>query len=295
MDINNNKKDPVNLIGISGKMGSGKDLVGQIIQYLDFNSRYRQCTFEEYKNIYCLDYNPKSNGWQIRKFADKLKDIVCLLIGCTRQDLEDREFKEKELGEEWQYYKVKYDDFEFYGEEVFINLKDAEEFYENLKTGGYYANLYKPILMKLTPRKLLQLLGTEYGRQIIHPNIWCNALFSEYKSKHKFIGEQPKVETIHSEYYYPNWLITDTRFENEAQAIKARNGIIIRVNRPCKECGLLHGHKISCSHNKTEHESETALDNYQFDYVIDNNGTIEELIEKVKEILIKEKIISYES
>ena len=42
---------------------------------------------------------------------------------------------------------------------------------------------------------------------------------------------------------------------------------------------------------KFEHESETALDNYQFDYEIDNNNTVEELIEKVKEILIKEGIL----
>ena len=40
------------------------------------------------------------------------------------------------------------------------------------------------------------------------------------------------------------------------------------------------------------HESETALDNYEgFDYVIDNNSDIQSLIEHVKTILIKEKII----
>ena len=30
---------------------------------------------------------------------------------------------------------------------------------------------------------------------------------------------------------YPNWIITDVRFPNEADAIKGRGGIIIRVNR----------------------------------------------------------------
>jgi len=42
---------------------------------------------------------------------------------------------------------------------------------------------------------------------------------------------------------------------------------------------------------KIENESETALDDYKFDYVIENNGTIEDLIIKVKEILIKEEIL----
>ena len=41
-----------------------------------------------------------------------------------------------------------------------------------------------------------------------------------------------------------------------------------------------------------QHESETALDNYNdWEYIIENNDTIEDLIEKVKEILIKERII----
>ena len=30
---------------------------------------------------------------------------------------------------------------------------------------------------------------------------------------------------------YPNWIITDCRFPNEAKAIKDRDGISIRVNR----------------------------------------------------------------
>ena len=93
----------------------------------------------------------------------------------------------------------------------------------------------------------------------------------------------------------PNWIITDTRFPNEADAVKSRGGINIRIERddyifdgagkriiPTKEY-------VNTS-NK-QHESETALDNYTFDYVIDNNGTIEDLIIKVKEILIKENII----
>jgi guanylate kinase len=40
------------------------------------------------------------------------------------------------------------------------------------------------------------------------------------------------------------------------------------------------------------HESEIALEGYnEFDYTINNNGTIDELIEQVKQILIKENLI----
>ena len=68
------------------------------------------------------------------------------------------------------------------------------------------------------------------------------------------------------------------RFLNEMEAVKKREGITIRVNRNLEE-------------SKDQDESETELDNAEFDYVIENNGTIEELIEKVREILIKEKLI----
>jgi hypothetical protein len=75
------------------------------------------------------------------------------------------------------------------------------------------------------------------------------------------------------------FIITDTRFPNELSAVKERCGITIQVRR---------GEQVDSS---VLHESETALDNSSFDYVIINNGTIEELVEKVKDILVKEKII----
>jgi hypothetical protein len=123
-------------------------------------------------------------------------------------------------------------------------------------------------------------------------------LFSEYKIDSP--GNNPKLMTISSDKVeitdipwndklYPNWIVTDMRFPNELEAIKNREGITIRVNRDirCKD-GLAD---IVGRMKEEQHPSETALDDATFDYTIDNNGTIEELIEKVKEILIKKKII----
>ena len=80
---------------------------------------------------------------------------------------------------------------------------------------------------------------------------------------------------------YPLWCITDMRFPNEMEAVKERKGITIRVVR----------HQIETANFKPLHPSETALDDAEFDYEIINDGTIEDLVEKVKEILIKEKLI----
>lgn len=273
------------IIGISGKIGAGKDTIGHIIRWLT--------NHEEQKNwdnsIHAfLNWHLKSTSnnwnWEIRKFADKLKDMICLLIGCTRSQLEDQDFKNKELGEEWWYHKVQ---------------SEARYGHELIPYSSSNINL---TIIKLTPRKLLQLLGTECGRNIIHPNIWINALFADYKWPYKIDraithGKIPREEVLLKS--LPNWIITDVRFPNEAKAIKDRNEILIRTNRYKEYSNELYcqGGKQSPDWNGIEelpstHESETALDNYQgFDYVIDNNGTIEELVDKVKEILIKEKIL----
>lgn len=82
------------------------------------------------------------------------------------------------------------------------------------------------------------------------------------------------------------FIITDVRFPNEAKAIKDRGGIIIRVNRDVYiENGV--GFKFNpLFDNRPEHPSETALDEYIFDYVINNNSTINKLIKQVKDMLM---------
>ena len=218
-----------------------------------------------------LEKDLYESDWKIKKFADKLKDIVCLLIGCTREQLEDREFKEKELGEEWntiKYSIIDSDDTILFSSFYKNDVENELDYYND-----YHHRTVEIIETKvnLTPRLLLQLLGTECGRNILHPNVWVNATLNNYDYIQRWIDVGGKE-------YYPNWIITDMRFLNEMEAVKKKGGITIRVNRNLEE-------------SKDQHESETELDNAEFNYVIDNNGTIEELIEKVREILTKEKLI----
>lgn len=230
----------MSIIGISGHATSGKDTVGKIIQILTNSPHFTDKTVVDFLNKPVL-----YSKWEIRKFADKLKDILCLLINCTREQLENTDFKEKELGEEWWYYKD-------------MVLKEKTFPYAEVKQA--FNNKLNYILVKPTPRILLQLIGTECFRNIIHVNTWVNALMSEYDSE-------------------KSWVVTDVRFPNEAKAIKDANGILIRINR------------IQYN-NIAPHESETALDDYNhFDYVIDNNGSLENLIYQVRHILSKENFI----
>ena len=226
-----------NLIGISGKMGSGKDTLSFIINYVADNFAP--------DSIANWDQPVTEFTYKNKKYSEKLKYMVCFLIGCTRSDLEDREFKETELGEEWWYYC---NSLFFDGETKMVSYSEADDNIKN-NTSWY--------IVKLTPRKLMQLLGTEAGRQIIHPNIWVNALFADYEPDSK-------------------WIITDVRFPNEAKAIKEKGGIMIRINRP------------NFIGKDFDHLSETALDDYDgFDYVIENDSdSVRDLVDIVKELKI---------
>lgn len=261
----------INLIGISGKKGVGKDLVANIINYIYYKKDVEAgkemslMSFKELQPVLLKSYYNSYNTFKNVKFADKLKDIVCLLIGCTREQLEDREFKEKELGEEWDEFGIRFtypDDCKnpkLYG--GFATREEAIIFEKNERRSLQWTNDLKTSIERfsLTPRLLLQLLGTECGRQIIHPNIWINSTFTNYNEDSK-------------------WIISDVRFPNEAEAIKSKGGILIRINRPGFE-------------DTGEHKSETALDNYDgFDYVIENDSSIDDLIHKIHNILINEEV-----
>lgn len=259
------------IIGISGKKQHGKDTVANIIQYLTSPLNQNNTNFEEFVGYYGRRRGFES-PWEKKQFAAKLKEIVCLIIGCDMDQLEDNDFKEKELGEEWRIYEARGWNFENQMEYQILDSKEA------IPEGYTFIQDYLP-----TPRKLLQFIGTECGRKLIHPNIWVNATMVDYKYLWKSTGKElvlPKSEYEDSnDITTPNWIITDTRFPNEAKAIKDRGGIIIRVERP---------NMIS----NDNHSSETSLDNYtNFDAIIINDGSIEYLINAVKTLLIKFNII----
>lgn len=232
------------IIGISGRIGSGKDTVGKIIQYLQCHNT-GEITIED------VISNPEHEWWleeqskfEIKKFAGKLKQMASLLTGIPVEDFEDQEFKKSYLGAEWGTVKS--------------NPLNAVPVFSDVSFNEL-----------MSVRELLQKLGTEAIRDGLHPNAWVNALMCEYK--------RPKM----SEYSPSNWIVTDVRFPNELEAIEDVNGLTIKVIRPVKK-------------SKTTarlHPSETSLDKARFNYTIFNDGSIEDLIEKVRQILIIEKII----
>jgi NTP pyrophosphatase (non-canonical NTP hydrolase) len=104
-------------------------------------------------------------------------------------------------------------------------------------------------------RRLLQLLGTEVCRAISE-DFWVNVLHK------RIISEKANGCNL--------FVISDVRFENEADYVRRNGGAIIHVKR--EQVG---------QENVPTHASEAGLETKNGDYVIENNGTLGELEQKV--------------
>lgn len=246
------------IIGVSGYSGSGKDLVGTIIQYLVANnqngynnssSTLNEIIKSQEEHDWWLE---EQSGWEIKKWAGKLKTIASILTGIPVENFEDQEFKKTLLGPEWGTVK----DIPLNSVPVFADIQ-----FNNL----------------ISVRDFLQRLGTDAIRDGLHENTWVNALMADYIPEDVQWSDGP-IGGYKPGEKLPNWIITDTRFSNEAEAIKKADGIIIRVERP--------GVKPI-----NPHPSETGLDKWNFDHVINNDGSPTDLAKKIKKVLEENKIL----
>lgn len=189
-----------------------------------------------------LQAQPDSN-WQIKKFSGKLKLIASILTGIPEAHFEDQNFKQSNLSSEWDTRTLK----------LGLPIETVTE--------------------HMSVREFLQKLGTDAVRDGLHANAWVNALMADYRSEE--IVE--KLSDYMSRVTPPsNWVITDCRFPNEAQAIKDKGGIIVRIDRT----GVAP---------VNAHPSETSLDNWDFDYKIANVSDLVSLRQSVEVLLNKIK------
>lgn len=116
----------------------------------------------------------------------------------------------------------------------------------------------KPLGFDHTVGQLLQLIGQSL-KATLGNDIWIKCLVNSPK----FSG---------------NCIVTDVRFKDEAEVFK--NDVLIRVNGD-----PLHIRMDNIDKRDLNHISETDLDDYQFKYVIENDGTLEDLRQKVYELI----------
>lgn len=379
------------IIGVNGRINSGKDTVGKIIQYLTLGEEFAKTNADILADLEYNGYCANKSKFEIKKFAGKLKQIASLLTGIPVEMFEDQEFKKLDMNPEWgmtyreflqrlgteamrdglhtnvwcnalfsdyvpisdisksntyvddrlqhgykgtkiwsTYHNIKqrcnnpkhprYNDYGGRGITMCEEwLNDITSFINWAIENGYNKGLtidrvdnnkgYSPdncrcvsYAVQATNTNLRKDNTTGYkGVSIDRKNGNRIRANIQIKGKIKFLGYYDTFEEASEAYelaflererlyleeektnlIYPSWCITDMRFPNEMDAVKERKGVTIRVARPDMQ---------SLQAMVPAHASETALDDAEFDYEIINDGSIEDLVEKVREILIKENII----
>jgi len=104
-----------------------------------------------------------------------------------------------------------------------------------------------------SPRELLQTLGTDWGRKMIHENLWIIVALN-------------KIGVIKEE--GGDVVVTDVRFDNEAMALTLAGADIWQVSRP----GIA---------DVAEHESENGVSPEMIGVVINNDSSVAYLRERV--------------
>lgn len=100
-----------------------------------------------------------------------------------------------------------------------------------------------------TPRHIMQTLGTDWGRRMIHSDIWVNVWKRDAYATGGLV------------------VVDDVRFPNEAAAVRELGGTLWRVYRP----GLV----------TMDHASERSQKSIQEDHLLNNATSIPDLIKSI--------------
>lgn len=143
--------------------------------------------------------------------------------------------------------------------------------------------LYGPIAVKealdvatgVTPRWILQKVGTEVGR-MDQADVFLAFGISQATVRASFAkfnvvpGLTAWIDALFANLGDGHFVVTDVRFPNEASSILDRRGHVIKITRPGFDTGAFN-----------DHPSESEVDNCPFDWLVVNDGSIEDLREKV--------------
>jgi len=128
--------------------------------------------------------------------------------------------------------------------------------------------------MDITPRCILQYWGTDVFRNHFHNDIWVASV------EYKLLNSSEDV------------VITDCRFANEVNAIRNAGGIVIRVKRGHDpvwyDIAVAYNRGLGDKTTLDElqiHASEYSSVGLEYDYIVENNGTIDELHKSIYSII----------
>ena len=241
-------------IGLNGFAGSGKDTVAKMIKtILNYNWKNLEECKAYYKSVYTsptisATFNTveKSNENMpvfCIAFADQLKIICSNIFGIPVE----RFYQNKSnawvcINKDFKYTEIK---------PIDNYIVTSEEYYNNI---AQYRSSNDSYWMSL--REILVYVGTYVLQQDLTKNVFVNIVRNLIKNQ----------QIINNNLKYI--LLTDIRFNHEINYIHQNNGITISIQRD----------DVKQLDNIAEHDLD---EEDRWDYIITNNGTYDELFEKI--------------
>ena len=112
-----------------------------------------------------------------------------------------------------------------------------------------------------SPRQLMQSMGTEWARNTVHPDVWVKLAEQNLDYMTKALGA------------VLGFVVSDVRFENEAELIRCRGGTIVHISRADAQA-------------VNPHVSEAGVAGNKDDLLMLNNGIVEEFLRSLDEVFL---------
>ncbi|MHA6478933.1 deoxynucleotide monophosphate kinase family protein [Stutzerimonas sp. KH-1] len=112
-----------------------------------------------------------------------------------------------------------------------------------------------------SPRQLMQLLGTDWGRDMVHRELWL--LLAEQNLNHMASLHQDPIT---------GFILRDVRFENEADWVRSKGGVIVHIHRPEAQA-------------VASHASESGIGVHDNDFVIHNDEDLPHLYKQLDRLM----------
>lgn len=225
------------IIGICGQLGSGKDTAS--------------------------DHLVDQMGYQKIAFAEPIKEFAQNVFGFTDEQVwgpsENRNTIDPRFSEQG-YWLLTEECLFRYGPEWIQQVLPEQNIGITYHSLYEWFTMFKATTLHVSPRLVLQSLGTEWGRTQ-KDSIWVDILLDKAKSRGKVIA-------------------SDVRFINEAKALQERGGKLLKIRRPLTD--------TEPPPDFTSHRSETeqqGIPDDMFDAIITNTGTLNEFYTSVEQMV----------
>ena len=139
---------------------------------------------------------------------------------------------------------------------------------------------YRRLLEVTGTEGVRETLGVKYRlRELLDNDVWPAIAELRIEGAIDYVTVNPMWQIDGGKFNRVHWreslAFTDVRFANEAELITRHGGILVRVARP------------SLPANPNPHVSETALDDYEEDYTLVNDGSLADLRVAVDSLVAK--------